>query len=140
MSLNYPAEGRNYLWDAGVRGGTQYSPWYIALFEGDYTPQDDDTAANIGARATEITAYSQSTRPEFVEGAPVGGATDNDGNVAQFTLTADKTVRAFALLSAAGKGATTGKLLCFQKLPSPRSYSAGDKVNVPINLSLLNPA
>lgn len=139
MSLNYPAEGRNYLWDAGVRGGTQYSPWYIALFEGDYTPQDDDTAANIGARATEITAYSQSTRPEFVEGVPVGGATDNDGNVAQFTLTANKTVRGFALLSAAGKGTTTGKLLCFQRLPSPRSYSAGDKVNVPINLTLTNP-
>lgn len=139
MSLNYPAEGRNYLLDTGVRGGTQFPNWYIALYEGDYSPQEDDTAANIGARATEITAYSQSTRPEFVKGPAVGGATDNDGNVAQFTLTADKTVRGFALLSSPAKGGTTGKLLCFQKLPSPRSYSAGDKVNVPINLTLTNP-
>ena len=138
MSLYFPAEGRNYLMDVGVHGGAQVTTWYVALFEGDYTPQEDDTAANIASRANEITAYSQSLRPEFVEAAAAGGATDNDGNVAQFTLTATKTIRGFALLSAAAKGSTTGKLLAFQKLSSPRTYGAADVVKVPISLTLSN--
>ncbi|WP_398493389.1 hypothetical protein [Variovorax sp.] len=139
MSLHFPAEGRNYLLNVGVHGGAQVTTWYIALFEGDYTPQEDDAAANIGARATEITAYSQTTRPEFVESAAVGGATDNEASVAQFTLTAPKTVRAFGLLSAAGKGAATGTLLAFQRLSSPRSYDVGDVIKVPTSLTLSNP-
>jgi len=138
MSLFFPAEGRNYLWDAGVRGGTQFSPFYVALFEGDYTPQEDDTAANFAVRATECTAYTLGTRPEFVESAAAGGAVDNAAAVTQFTLNATKTVHGFAILSAPAKGATTGVLLCIQKLASPRTYGAGDVVKVPVVLNLAN--
>lgn len=138
-SLFFPAEGRDYLLDVGVHGGVQVSKWYIALYEGDYEPKEDDTAANIGVRATEITAYSEGTRPEFVELAPAGGATSNQGNVAQFKMTATKTVRMFALLSSGGKGASVGKLLALQRLASPRTYGAGDVINVPVSLTLSNP-
>lgn len=138
MSLFFPAEGRNYLWDAGVRGGTQFSPFYVALFEGDYTPQEDDTAANFAVRTTECTAYTLGTRPEYVE-APAGdGAVDNSAAITQFTLNATKTIHGFAILSAPAKGATTGVLLCIQKLASPRTYGAGDVVKVPAVLNLAN--
>lgn len=139
-TIFYPAEGRNHILDVTLHGATQVAEWRVALFEGDYTPQDDDTAANIVARATEITAYTESTRPAFVEGAAVGGATDNNGNHAQFTLSADKTVRAFAIVSSAGKGSTTGVLLAIQKLTAPASYPAGTVVRVPVLLTLSNPA
>lgn len=138
MSLHFPAQGRNYIWDASVRGGTQFSPFYVAMFEGDYTPQDDDTAANFPARTTECTAYTLATRPEYVEGAAVNGAVDNSASVTQFTITATKTITGFAILSAPAKGATTGVLLCIQKLASPRTYSAGDVVKVPAALILAN--
>lgn len=140
MSLNYPAEGRNYIMDAAIHGGQQIGTWYVALYEGDYTPQEDDTAANIGARATEITAYTELTRPELVESAAAGGASDNTGNLAQFTLSAAKTVRGFAVVSSAGKGANTGKLLAYQRLATPRTYASGDVVKVPVSLILSNPA
>lgn len=139
MSLFFPAEGRNYLLSAGVHGGTQFSPWYVALYEGDYTPQDDDTAANFVGRATECTAYNEGTRQELVETAPTGGGTNNTGNLAAFTLNATKTIRGFAILSAPAKGATTGALLCIQKLAAPRTYGAGDVVKVPVQLNLINP-
>lgn len=138
-SLYFPAEGRDYLMNVGVHGAPQIASWYVALFEGDYTPQEDDTAANIGQRATEITAYSEGVRPEFVETASAGGITSNTGNVAQFTLTATKTVRMFALLSSSGKGAAVGKLLALQRLSSPRTYGPGDVIKVPVTLTLANP-
>lgn len=138
MNIHYPAEGRNYLMDAAINGAQQIADWYVVLFEGDYTPQDDDTAANINARATEITAYAENTRPKLVTSAAVGGVLDNQGSIAQFTMTAAKTVRAFGIVSSAGKGTVTGKLLGLQRLPSPRSYSPGDVVKVPVSLSLAN--
>lgn len=140
MTIFYPAEGRNHMMDVTLHQGTQYPTWYVALYEGDYTPQEDDTAANIVARATEITAYSEATRPAFVEGAPVGGSIDNDGNLAQVTLTAEKTVRAYAIVASAGKGSTTGVLLAIQKLATARTYPAGTIIRVPAILSLTNPA
>lgn len=140
MSLNYPAEGRNYALNVALRGATQYSSWYVALFEGGYTPQEDDTAANIGGRATEITAYTESARPALVLPDAVAGSTSNSASLAQFTLSAAKTVTAFAVVSSAGKGATSGVLLAIQKLATPRAYSAGDVIKVPVELTLTNPA
>lgn len=139
MTIFYPAEGRNHIWDVTLRGATQVPEWRVALFEGDYTPQEDDTAANIVARATEIIAYSESTRPIFTESAASSGASDNTGALAQFTLTAEKTVRAFAIVSSAGKGSTTGVLLAIQKLASGSTYPAGTVIRVPVLLTLSNP-
>lgn len=136
----YPAEGRNHILDVAVHAATQVTAWRIALYEGNYTNQDDDTAANIVARATEITAYSESTRPAFTTNTASGGATDNAGNLAQVTLTADKTVTAFSIVSSAGKGSTTGVLLSMQKLASPVSYPAGTVIKIPALLTLINPA
>lgn len=140
MTLHYPAEGRNYIMDVAVHGRTQVTTWYVLLFEGDYTPQEDDTAANIVGRATEITAYTEVARPTLVESAAASGSSNNAGNLAQFTLNAAKTVRGFAIVSASGKGATTGVLLAIQKLTTPRDYLSGDIVKVPVTLSLSNAA
>lgn len=140
MTIFYPLEGRDHLIDVALRGATQVTSWRIALYEGDYTAMEDDTAANIVARATEITAYSEGTRPVYAAGAPNGGATSNAGSLAQFTLSADKTVRAFAIVSSAGKGATTGVLLAYQKLPAGVAYPSGTVIKVPALLALSNPA
>ncbi|MCB1610482.1 MAG: hypothetical protein KDI60_01675 [Xanthomonadales bacterium] len=140
MALYYPAEGRNYMMDVAVHGRAQISSWYVLLFEGDYTPQEDDTAANIVARATEITAYVAGTRQALTVDAAVAGATDNADNLAEVTLNANKTVHGFAIVSAAAKGATTGVLLAIQKLATGRAYANGDVIKVPVSLALTNPA
>lgn len=137
MSIVFPTEGRNHMLGVTVHGEAAFPSWYVALFEGDYTPTDGVTAATFAGLATECTAYAESTRREFVESAPVGGATDNSASLVQFTMNATKTVYGFALLSASAKGATTGKLLCIQRLASPRTYDAGDVVKVPVNLTLI---
>lgn len=138
MSLLYPAEGRNHMLGVTIHAEAAAPTWYIALFEGNYTPQDDDTAANFASRATECTAYDESTRVEFKETAPSGGASNNTADMALFTMNSTKTIYGFAILSAAAKGATTGKLLCIQRLTSPKTYDAGDVVKVPVSLTLQN--
>lgn len=140
MALFYPAEGRSYLMSAGVLGGVPVAQWYVALFEGDYEPQEDDTATNFGARATEMTAYAETTRPKFVGTAAVGGSTSNAGAEAKVTMNATKKVSGFALLSSAGKGSATGVLLAIQRLSSPRTYNPGDVVTIPVGLLLENAA
>lgn len=57
-----PTEGLNYILEAALRGGAALSTWYIALFEGNYTPVAGVTAATFPAAATECTAYDQATR------------------------------------------------------------------------------
>ncbi|MDO5691117.1 MAG: hypothetical protein Q4G70_01375 [Pseudomonadota bacterium] len=127
------------MMDVALRGRAQITSWHVMLFEGDYTPQDDDTAANIVGRSTELTAYTATARPGLVVAAAAGGATNNSASIAQFELTADKTVHGFAVISSAGKATGSGVLLALQRLDTPRAYSSGDTVTVPVTLSLSNP-
>ena len=50
-----------------------------------------------------------------------------------------KTVRAFAIVSSAGKGSTTGVLLAIHNLASGSTYPAGTVIRVPVLLTLSNP-
>ncbi len=140
MALNYPEQGRNYVLDVAVNDGNKIANWYILLFENDYTPQESDTAQNIVSRAGEITTYAEGTRPAFTVSTPTGGGVNNQGNIAQVTLNAAKTVRGFAIVSSAGKGTSTGTLLAVQRLDSARAYNSGDVVKIPATLLLANVA
>ena len=140
MALNYPEQGRNYVLDVAVNNGNKIANWYILLFENDYTPQESDTAQNIVSRAGEIATYAEGTRPVFTVSTPTGGGVNNQGNIAQVTLNAAKTVRGFAIVSSAGKGTSTGTLLAVQRLDSARAYNSGDVVKIPATLLLANVA
>lgn len=126
-----PVEGLNYLLDVGLHNGSQIATWYIALFEGNYTPTNDVTAATFAQAATECTAYQGNTRLEFRESAPVGGSMSNASDLAEFTGTTDgKVVYGAALISSQGKGATTGKLVSIARFPEPKPFNAGTKILV----------
>ena len=140
MALNYPEQGRNYVLDVAVNDGNKIANWYILLFENDYTPQESDTAQNIVSRAGEIATYAEGTRPALTVSTPTGGGVNNQGNIAQVTLNAAKTVRGFAIVSSAGKGTSTGTLLAVQRLDSARAYNSGDVVKIPATLLLANVA
>lgn len=120
-----PIEGLNFMLRAMFKAETVPPAWYISIYEGDYTPTDDVTAATLPSLATEITTYTPAARPEFIDGPVVNGSTSNAASLAEFTFTAAKTVRVLALSSAAAKGSTSGVLLSVVRLPSPRAYEVG---------------
>ena len=128
-------EGLNHLWDALVHGGTQYTSWYVALFEANVTPGATLTAATFALTTTECTAYDEATRVAYVEGAPSAGAIDNGASRAVFTMNASKTIYGGALLTASAKSATTGVLLGCAKFSASRAVLAADELSVKYSLS-----
>lgn len=131
-----PTEGLNHALDAILHGGTQVSPWYVALFKGTGTPSAGLTAANFASTLTEFTGYSEANRVVYNEGAAAGGVTDNDANRAEFTINATDTVYGGALLSVATKSSTSGVILCAAKFAAARAVVSGDTLQVKYALTL----
>lgn len=131
-----PQEMVTYLMNAGLKGGTQVTTWYMAPYEGNYTPVSTDTAATFPAAATECTAYDEATRREWVEGSVVSGVLNNLASKAEFTFNAVKTIYGGFLTSNPTKGASTGVLGSVVRLPSPKTPGIGDVLRLSAGFSL----
>lgn len=133
-------EGANYLLGVALGAATQYSKFYIAPFSGNVSITDTLTAATFTSTTTEVTAYSEGTRVEFVESAPANRAVANTANPAVFTSSSDNlTIWGFGLLSTATKSATTGVLLSAMKYSTARTLPVtGDTLSVKYTLTLNN--
>jgi len=126
-----PIEGLNYLLNTGLKGGAQSTTWYIGLYEGLYTPIPADTAATFPASATELTAYSETTRQLLTLGTVAAGAADNSASRGVFTGTTNgKFAQGGFISSAAAKGATTGVLISAVRFSSPKPIDNGGVLRV----------
>lgn len=121
-------EGLNNLLDAYLHGSTQTTAWYIGIFEGNYTPLATDTGANIVANATECTAYTEATRPAWVEAAASSQSITNSASKATFTINATKTVYGAFLISTSAKSDTAGILFAASKFSASRSVVLDDQL------------
>lgn len=131
-----PTEGLNYLLGAGLTGVSQLSSWYIALFEGNYTPVAGVTAATFPAAATESTAYDEAARVAWTPGSISGGSVTNSASKAVFTINATKTIYGIAQSSASAKSATTGVLVSVAKFAAAKSVVAADVLNVTSTITM----
>jgi hypothetical protein len=128
------AEGLNRLLDVMFHGTTQITPWYIVIFENDYTPIDGNTYATPGY--TECTAYDEATRPEFVESAASSKSLSNTANKATFTINATKTLYGASLVgggtaaSTKGDAAGGGVLYAGAKFSSSQGVESGNTFKV----------
>lgn len=121
-------EGLNKLLDVMFGGATQITTWYVGLFEGNYTPVATVTAATITAASTECTAYTESTRQEYVEDAAASQSITNSASRATFTFNATKTIYGAFLASASAKSATTGTLFSAARFNTSKSVVADDQL------------
>lgn len=128
-------EGLNHILDVMFHGETQVTTWYIGIFEGNYTPVANVTAATIAAASTESTAYDEATRVEYNEAAASGQSMTNSANKAVFTMNANKTIYGAFLVSASAKSATTGKLFAASKFGSSKAVTSGDELLVTYQLN-----
>lgn len=128
-------QGLNHILDVVLHGTTAVSPWYVAPFEGNYTPLATDTAANITANSTECTAYDESTRVEYNEAAASSQSSTNSANKATFTFNATKTIYGAFLASASAKSATTGTLLAAVKAGTSKAVVDDDQLLITYTIS-----
>jgi hypothetical protein len=120
-------EGLDYILQALFESdtsafGTVINPWYIGLLDSTPTVGADDVLGASSNSWSEVTAYSEANRQEFVEDGIASQSEDNSNNKGTFTINSDNTTIGGAMLVESNtKGGTGGILLC------GAAFSAGDK-------------
>jgi hypothetical protein len=149
-NLKWQAEKHNLVVNVGLKdmndkyftGSAYTAAWYIGLYGAgaSNTPNASDTMSSH-AGWTEVTAYSQSTRPA----ATFAAATTADPSVitntaspATFSINGTTTVGGAFLTSDNTKGGSTGILFSASDFQSPgdRSVVNGDTLTVTYTFSL----
>ena len=123
-------------------GSSYTAAWYLGLYgaAASNNPAAGDTMSSH-AGWTEVTAYSQSTRPACTFGTPTTAnpsVATNSASPATFSINATTTVGGAFLTSNSTKGGTTGTLYSAADFSSPgdRSVVSGDTLSVTYTLSL----
>jgi hypothetical protein len=124
------------------KGSNYTATWYLGLYgaAASNDPAAGDTmASHVGW--TEVTAYSETTRPAAVFGTPTTAdpsVISNSGSIAVYSINGTTTVGGAFLTSDNTKGGTTGILFSAADFQAPgdRSVVSGDVINLTYQFSL----
>lgn len=134
--------GLQYMAGAALTSTAQITTWYLGLYgaASSNNPAAGDTMSSH-AGWTEVTAYSEATRPAATFAAATNAnpsVVTNSASVAAFSINGTTTVGGAFLTSNNTKGGTTGTLFSAADFQSPgdRSVVNGDTLNVTYTFSL----
>lgn len=135
-------EGLQFMNAKTFTGSSYTATWYLGLYGAgaSNTPAATDTMASHPGW-TEVTAYSQSTRPACTFGTPTTAdpsVATNSASPAIFTISSTTTVGGAFLTTNSTKGGTGGTLFSAADFQSPgdRSVYSGDTLSVSYTFSL----
>ena len=149
-NLKWEAEAPNLVVNVGLQdmnakyftGSSYTAAWYLGLYGSGSTnnPAASDTMSSH-AGWTEVTDYSQATRPACSFGTPSTAnpsVATNSASPATFSINATTTVGGAFLTTSNTKGGTTGTLYSAADFSSPgdRAVVSGDTLSVTYTLSL----
>jgi hypothetical protein len=149
-NLKWEDEAPNLVVNEGLQdmnakyftGTTYTAAWYLGLYGSGATnsPAAGNTMASHSSW-TEVTAYSQATRPACTFGTPTTAnpsVATNSASPASFSINGTTTVGGAFLTSNNTKGGTTGILYSAADFSAPgdRSVVSGDTLSVTYTLSL----
>lgn len=149
-NLKWTEEKHNLVVNVGLQdmntkyfsGSSYTAAWYIGLYGAgaSNTPNASDTMASHGGW-TEVTAYSQATRPACTFGTATTAdpsVITNSASPATFSINGTTTVGGAFLTSDNTKGGTAGTLFSASDFQSPgdRSVVSGDTLTVTYTFSL----
>jgi hypothetical protein len=149
-NLKWEDEAPNLVVNEGLQdmnakyftGTTYTAAWYLGLYGAgaSNSPAAGNTMASHSSW-TEVTAYSQSTRPACTFGTPTTAnpsVATNSASPASFSINATTTVGGAFLTSNNTKGGSTGTLYSAADFSSPgdRAVVSGDTLSVTYTLSL----
>lgn len=149
-NLKWEAEAPNLVVNVGLQdmnakyftGTTYTAAWYLGLYGSGATnsPAAGNTMASHSSW-TEVTDYSQATRPACTFGTPTTAnpsVATNSASPATFSINATTVVGGAFLTSDNTKGGSTGTLYSAADFSAPgdRSVVSGDTLSVTYTLSL----
>ena len=149
-NLKWEADAPNLVVNGGLQdmnakyftGSSYTAAWYwVCTALAHLTPLRLVTPMSSHAGWTEVTAYSQATRPACTFGTPTTAnpsVATNSASPATFSINATTTVGGAFLTSNNTKGGSTGTLYSAADFSSPgdRSVVSGDTLSVTYTLSL----
>lgn len=122
--------GLDYCLNAALHGTTPISTWYLGLIvDTGFTAIAPADTMGSHAGWTESSAYAETTRREWIEGASSGQSITNATPVA-FTSTATQTIKGYFITSVATKGGTTGTLLIARLFSTDRALLPGQQLTI----------
>lgn len=127
--------GMNYLLQTGFNAGAALHPWYIGLIDSTgftAVAAGDTMASHTGW--SELTAYSNATRPTWTSGAAASRAITNAVAVA-LNMNATATVKGLFIASDSTKGGTIGTLWSAALFGSAVLVNNGDVLDATYSLS-----
>lgn len=128
--------GKNDLLDKYLSGSSYTAAWYLGLVNGSSSPTYD-AADTMSSHAgwTEVTAYSESTRPAPSFNAASGGSKSSSATA--FSINGTATVAGAFLTSNSTKSGTSGILYSAGNFSGGnRSVVSGDTLNVTYTASV----
>jgi hypothetical protein len=149
-NLKWEAESHNLVVNAGLKdmndkyftGASYTAAWFIGVYGAGASnnPAAGDTAASH-AGWTEVTAYSNATRPSATFAAATTAdpsVITNSASPASFSINGTTTVGGAFLISNNTKGGTTGVLFSAADFSAPgdRAVVSGDTLTVTYTFSL----
>lgn len=149
-NLKWTSETPNLVVNVGLQdmntkyfsGSAYTATWFLGLYGAAATnnPAAGDTAGSH-AGWTEVTAYSQATRPACTFGTATTAdpsVISNSASAATFSINATTTVGGAFLISNNTKGGTTGTLFSAADFAAPgdRAVVSGDTLTVTYTFSL----
>lgn len=126
--------GKNDVLDKYFKGSSYTAAWYIGL-KGSGTAAASDTMSSHPSWS-EVTGYSQSTRPTLTLGTPSGGSVNNSASPATFSINSTVTIAGVFLANNSTKGGTSGTLYSVADFSSARTLANGDSLQVTVTLTV----
>lgn len=125
--------GLNDLLSKYFKGSSYTAAFYVGLKGAGTIAAADTLASHAGW--SEITAYSQATRPALTLGTVASQSVDNSGSVAAFSINGSATVAGAFVATDSTKGGTSGTLYGVADFSASRGVASGDTINVTVTLT-----
>lgn len=125
--------GKNDLLNKYFLGSAYTAAFFVGL-KGTGTIAAGDTMASH-AGWTDITGYSNATRPAFSPASSTAGSSTNSASPAVFNINATNTIAGCFITTDSTKGGTTGILFSAADFASSRAVVSGDTLTVTYTVS-----
>ena len=135
-----PGDMITYMLNAALRGGSQYSTYYLSLFENNYTPLATDTMTTFMAACGENTSYTTTgtNRLTLTLPAPVAGSITTSASPNEFAFSGAATIRGAFITTGLTRGTDTGLLVSAALFASPFTMANLGALRVPIGFALVS--
>jgi hypothetical protein len=125
--------GKNDLLNKYFLGSSYTAAFFVGLKGAGTIAAGDTMASHAGW--SEITGYSNATRPAFTAASSTAGSSTNSASPAVFNINATNTVAGCFITTNSTVGGTTGTLFSAADFASSRAVLSGDTLTVTYTVS-----